>query len=55
MLPKFPSAVQISEYVCNLQYLFSKLNVGSYAPTEPHLWLVGKVPHTYVGKLKAYF
>ena len=44
MLPEFPSAVRISEYVCNLQYLFSKMNMGSYRPTEPHLWLVGKIP-----------
>ena len=48
MLTEFPSAAQISEYVCVLQYLFSRMNVGSYTPTEPHLWLVGKTPlHTW--------
>ena len=44
MLPEFLSAAQISEYVCDLEYLFSRMNVGSYGPTEPHLWLVGKIP-----------
>ena len=44
MLPEFPSAAPISEYVCDLEYLFSRMNVGSYGPTEPHLWLVGKIP-----------
>ena len=24
MLPEFPSAVRISEYVCDLEYLYSK-------------------------------
>ena len=44
MLPEFPTAARISEYVCDLEYLFSRMNVGSYGPTEPHLWLVGKTP-----------
>ena len=44
MLPDFPSAARISEYVCDLEYLFSRMNVGSYGPTEPNLWLVGKIP-----------
>ena len=44
MLPEFPTAARISEYVCDLEYLFSRMNVGSYGPTEPHLWLVGKIP-----------
>ena len=43
MLPEFLSAAQISQYVCDLGYLFSRMNVGSYGPTEPHLWLVGKI------------
>ena len=30
MLPEFPSAARISEYVCDLEYLFSRMNVGSY-------------------------
>ena len=44
MLPEFPSAARISEYVCDLEYLFSRMNVRSYGPTEPNLWLVGKIP-----------
>ena len=44
MLPEFPSAARVSEYVCDLEYLFSRMNVGSYGPTELHLWLVSKIP-----------
>ena len=44
MLPEFPSAARVSEYVCDLEYLFSRMNVGSYGATEPHLWLMSKVP-----------
>ena len=29
MLPEFPSAARFSEYVCDLEYLFSRMNVGS--------------------------
>ena len=44
MLPEFPSAARVSEYVCHLEYLFSRMNVGSYGATEPHLWLMSKIP-----------
>ena len=44
MLPEFPSAARISEYVCDLEYLFSRMNDGSYGATEPHLWLMSKIP-----------
>ena len=44
MLSEFPSAVRVSEYVCDLENLFSRMNVGSYGPTEPHLWLMSKIP-----------
>ena len=44
MLPEFPSAARVSEYVCDLQYLFSRMNVGSYGATEPHLWVMSKIP-----------
>ena len=44
MLPEFPSAARISEYPCDLEYLFSRMNVGSYGATEPHLWLMSKIP-----------
>ena len=43
MLPEFPSSVRVSEYVCDLEYLFSRMNVGSYGATEPHLWLMSKI------------
>ena len=43
MLPEFPSAARISEYVCDSEYLFSRMNLGSYGATEPHLWLMSKI------------
>ena len=43
MLPEFPSPARVSEYVCDLEYLFSRMNVGSYGATEPHLWLMSKI------------
>ena len=48
MLPEFPSAARVSEYVCDLERLFSGMPLSSYGPTEPHLWLVSKIPtHTW--------
>ena len=44
ILPNFSSAARVSEYVCNLEYLFSRMNVGSYGATEPSLWLMSKLP-----------
>ena len=44
MLPEFPSAAPVSEYVCDLQYLFSRMNVDCFGATEPHLWLMSKIP-----------
>ena len=44
MLPEFPSAARVCEYVCELEYLFSRMNVGSYGATEPYLWLISKIP-----------
>ena len=44
MLPEFPSAGRVSEHVCDLEYLFSRLDAGSYGATEPHLWLMSKIP-----------
>ena len=44
MLSEFPSAARVSEYVCDLEYLFSGMSVGSNGATEPHLWLMGKIP-----------
>ena len=37
VLPELPSAARIWEYVCDLEYLFSRMNVGSYGATEHHL------------------
>ena len=45
MFPEFPSAARVSEYVCDLEYLFSRMNVGSYGATDPHLWLMSKIIH----------
>ena len=44
MHPEFPSAARLSEIVCDLEYLFSRMIVGSYGATEPHLWLMSKIP-----------
>ena len=44
MLPESPSAARVCEYVCDLEYLFSRMNVGSYGATEPHVWLMSKIP-----------
>ena len=44
MLPEFPSAAGTCGYVCDLEYLFSRMSVGSYGPTELHLPVVGKIP-----------
>ena len=44
VLPEFPSAARVSEYVCDLEYLFSRMDGGSYRATEPHLWLMSKIP-----------
>ena len=35
MFPEFPSTAGVSEYVCDLEYLFSWMNVGSYGATGP--------------------
>ena len=44
LLPEFPSAAQISQYVCDPEYLLSRMNMGSHGPTKPHLWRLGKIP-----------
>ena len=44
MLPEFPSAARVSEYVCDLEYLFSRMDVGSYGATELPLWIMSKIP-----------
>ena len=43
-LPEFPTAARISEFVVQLEELTGRRNPSSYGPTEPHLWLVGKIP-----------
>ena len=42
-LPEFPTAARISEFVAQLEELMRSMNPTSYGPTEPHLWLVGKI------------
>ena len=44
MLPEIPSAARVSEYVCDLEYLFSRMNMGSYGANEPHLWFMSRIP-----------
>ena len=44
LLPGLPSATRVPEYVCDLEYLFSRMNMGSYGDTEPHQWLMSKIP-----------
>ena len=39
-----PTAASISEFVAQLEELMGRMNPSSYGPTEPHLWLVGKIP-----------
>ena len=43
-LPEFPAAAHFSESVAQLGELMGCMNPTSYQPTEPHLWLVGKMP-----------
>ena len=43
-LPEFPTAARISEFVAQLEELMGRMNPSSYGPTEPHLWLVKKIP-----------
>ena len=44
MLFGFPTAAWISEFVAQLEELMGRMKPTSYSPTEPHLWLVGKIP-----------
>ena len=44
MLPEVISAARVSEYVCDLEYLFSRMNAGSYGATGPQLWLMSRIP-----------
>ena len=44
LLPEFPTAARISEFVAQAEELMGRRNPLSYGPTEPHLWLVGKIP-----------
>ena len=43
-LPDCPTAALISEFVAQLEELMRRMNPMSYGHTEPHLWLVGKIP-----------
>ena len=43
-LPGFSTAARISESVVQLEELMGRMNPSSYGPTEPHFWLVGKIP-----------
>ena len=43
-LPEFPTAARISEFVAQVEELMGRMNPSSFGPTEPYLWLVGKIP-----------
>ena len=43
-LPECLGAALISEFVAQLEVLMRCMNLTSHGPTEPHLWLVGKIP-----------
>ena len=43
-LPEFPTGARISDFVAQLAELMGRMNPSSYGPTEPHLWLLGKIP-----------
>ena len=42
--PEFPTAARISEAVAQLEVFMGRMNAMPYGPTEPQLWLVGKIP-----------
>ena len=44
-LPEFSTAPCNSEFLAQLEELIEPMNPSSYWPTEPHLWLVGKIPN----------
>ena len=44
MLREFRSAARVSENVCDVEYLFSRMKLGSYGATEPNVWLMRKIP-----------
>ena len=47
-LPDFPTVARISEFGAQLEELMGRMNPTSYGPTEPHVWLVGKIsPRTW--------
>ena len=41
---EFPTAACISEFVAQLKDLMGRMNPTSYGPTDPNIWLVGKIP-----------
>ena len=46
--PEFPTAARMSEFVAQPEELMGRMNPTSYGPTEPHLWLLGKIgPKTW--------
>ena len=43
-VPEFSTAARISEFVAQLEELMGLLNPSSHGPSEPHLWLAGRIP-----------
>ena len=42
--PEFLTAARISKFLAQLEELMRRMNPSCYGPTEPHLWLMGKIP-----------
>ena len=51
-LPEVPTAARISEFVAHLEEIMGRMNPSPYGPTEPHLWLVGKIPTRTFGNCR---
>ena len=43
-VPEFPTAARISDFVGQLEELMGRMSSTSYGPTQPHVWLVGRIP-----------
>ena len=43
-LPEFPTSACFSEFVAQLEEQMGRMNPSPYGPTEPDLWLLGKIP-----------
>ena len=44
MLPNVCTTPLFSQFVPESEQVMRKVTLASYKPTEPHLWLVAKIP-----------